>query len=57
MLLSFVCIRYGEWFLGLVVTGGLEAGQVLFGVSAGRARIEQVKEEVLFKVRKCTFDE
>jgi hypothetical protein len=38
---------YGERFLGLVVGGGLEAGQVLFGVSACRARVEQVEEEVL----------
>jgi hypothetical protein len=57
LLLSFVCIRYGEWFLGLVVTSGLEAGQVLFGVSACRARVEQVEEEVLDIVRKGTFDE
>jgi hypothetical protein len=47
LLLCFVGIMYSEWFLGLVVEGGFEAGQVLFGVSAGRARVEQVKEEVL----------
>jgi len=44
---------YAEWLLELAVGRGLEAGQVLFGVSACRACIEQVEEEVLLLSEKA----
>ena len=53
LLLCFACIMYGEWLLRFAVGSGLEAGQVLFGVSACRACIEQVEEEVLLLSEKA----